>query len=75
MENHTMRVLQSFFISVCLGLMIHGVYAQKGSIHLNIPPQSLASALKALARLRDRGVVLMEANIPDLTAVVAGDRT
>jgi Asp-tRNA(Asn)/Glu-tRNA(Gln) amidotransferase A subunit family amidase len=105
MENHTMRVLQSLVISVCLGLTIHGAYAQKGSIHLNIPPQSLASAFKALARspsrmrlgvardyfftnldptlegviaealrrLRDRGVVLVEADIPDLTVVVAGD--
>jgi Asp-tRNA(Asn)/Glu-tRNA(Gln) amidotransferase A subunit family amidase len=98
MENHTMRVLQLFVISVCLGLTIQGAYTQKGSIHLNIPPQFLASALEVLARspsrmrlgvargyfftnldstlegviaealhrLRDRGVVLVEADIPDL---------
>jgi hypothetical protein len=102
-----MRVLQSLVISICLELTIHGAYAQKGSIHLNIPPQSLASALEVLAcspsriqlgvargyfftsldltlegviaealrRLRNRGVVLVEADIPDLTVVVAGDRT
>jgi hypothetical protein len=98
-----MRVLQSLVISICLELTIHGAYAQKGSIYLNIPPQSLASALEVLAcspsriqlgvargyfftsldltlegvlrRLRDRGVVLVEADIPDLTVIVAGDRT
>jgi Asp-tRNA(Asn)/Glu-tRNA(Gln) amidotransferase A subunit family amidase len=30
---------------------------------------------EALRRLRDRGVVLVEADIPDLAVVVAGDRT
>jgi Asp-tRNA(Asn)/Glu-tRNA(Gln) amidotransferase A subunit family amidase len=101
MENHTMRVLQSLVISVCLGLTIHGAYAQKGSIHLNILPQSLASALEVLARspsrmrlgvargyfftnldstlevviaealrrFRDRGVVLVEVDIPDLATL------
>ena len=60
MENHTMRVLQSLVISVCLGLTIHGAYAQKSApICWPSSKASLASRIQ-----RQRRAAILNYSVP-----------